>query len=233
MGFGAAFGGGFRPAFDAGGAVATPWYRAGGAPLPVAAYQSKGAASYAASKVNLANPGTYDATDGTAYPTWDAATGWTFDGTKYLKTGITPATDHTWSMLVRYTRDAMPSWGDWFTLAGMQGVAAKFCFGLATYNSSGIYQLQARHGGLKRWNNSATSGVLGMASTTGYFNGSELTGAILTGTSETVYAIYIGAENYGNSPSRYHKGTIQALAIYNVTLSGPQVAAVSAAMSLL
>lgn len=56
----------------------------------VAAYQPIGAASLAASYVNLANPGTYDAAPGVA-PTWASATGWTFNGsTQYLTTGITP-----------------------------------------------------------------------------------------------------------------------------------------------
>lgn len=65
----------FRPAF--GGAAsppaAAPWYLAGGAPTPIAVYQPKGAASLAASYVNLANPGTYDAAadvPGYGAPTW-------------------------------------------------------------------------------------------------------------------------------------------------------------------
>lgn len=47
-----------------GGAPPIPWYLAGGAPTPVGAYQAKGAASYAASLVNLANPGINDLTEG-------------------------------------------------------------------------------------------------------------------------------------------------------------------------
>jgi len=45
----------------------------------VAAYQPVGAADYAASKVNLLNPGTYNLSDGVAYPDWASATGWTFE----------------------------------------------------------------------------------------------------------------------------------------------------------
>ncbi len=49
------------------GVAEIPWWLAGGIPAEncIAAYQPKGAASYAASKVNLANPGTYDAYEGT------------------------------------------------------------------------------------------------------------------------------------------------------------------------
>lgn len=50
----------------------------------MAAYQPIGAASLAASYVNLASAGTYDAAPGTA-PTFATATGWTFNGTtQYL-----------------------------------------------------------------------------------------------------------------------------------------------------
>lgn len=46
----------------------------------IAAYEAEGAASYAASKINLANPGTYDITNegGGGAPTWDATKGWIF-----------------------------------------------------------------------------------------------------------------------------------------------------------
>ena len=76
-----AFGKILRPVFDPGLAVA-PWWKVAGKTC-VAAYQPKGAASLAASYVNLANPGTYDAAPGAA-PTWASATGWTFNGTQYL-----------------------------------------------------------------------------------------------------------------------------------------------------
>lgn len=92
----------------AGGAEAAPipWYLAGGVSPAncIAAYQPKGAASYAASLVNLANPGTYDCTEGVA-PTWDIA-GWSFDGTDdYLITGFGTSaletTQLTWA--IRYS----------------------------------------------------------------------------------------------------------------------------------
>jgi len=62
--------------------TAIDWWLAGGinAANCIAAYQPIGAADYATSKVNLANPGTYDAYEGTA-PDWSAVTGWTFDST--------------------------------------------------------------------------------------------------------------------------------------------------------
>lgn len=71
-----------------GAGSAANWWEAGGATNCVAAYQPKGAASLAASYVNLANPGVFDAAPGVA-PTWDAATGWSFNGsTQYLRSGV-------------------------------------------------------------------------------------------------------------------------------------------------
>ena len=66
------------------------WWQSGGASGCVAAYQAKGAANYAASLVNLANPGTLDLTIAVA-PSWTAAAGWTtycaFDELTYLDGG--------------------------------------------------------------------------------------------------------------------------------------------------
>lgn len=62
-----------------GGGGVVSWYLAGGSPTPLAAYRPIGAASYAASKVNLVTPGTYDAVDGANVPSWSAARGWYSD----------------------------------------------------------------------------------------------------------------------------------------------------------
>jgi hypothetical protein len=84
--------------------VSADWWLSGGisAANCIAAYQPKGAVSYAASKVNLANPGTYNATEGTA-PAFDTAVGWTFNGTTmFLETGIVPdLSAQAWSVIVR------------------------------------------------------------------------------------------------------------------------------------
>ena len=60
----------------------TSWWLAGGisAANCVAAYQAKGAASYVASKVNLANPGTLNFDNEVVAPSWNTTTGWTGAG---------------------------------------------------------------------------------------------------------------------------------------------------------
>lgn len=79
-------------------AASSNWWEVSGKTC-VAAYQPKGAASYAASLVNLANPGTYNATEGSA-PAWASATGWTFALGNYLTAGFTA--DYTWTGICQF-----------------------------------------------------------------------------------------------------------------------------------
>ena len=86
---------------ESGVAVATSnWWEVPGKTC-VAAYQPKGAASYAASKTNLANPGTYDATLGpdAGAPDWSSSTGWHLDNTHWFTTGV--LAQGTWSIICR------------------------------------------------------------------------------------------------------------------------------------
>ncbi len=81
---------------------AAAWWLSGGisAANCIAAYQPKGAADLAASYVNLANPGTYNAAPGVA-PTWAAADGWTFGGTNYLLCGSATLNHNDITVIVR------------------------------------------------------------------------------------------------------------------------------------
>jgi hypothetical protein len=65
------------------------------------AYQAVSMPSYAASLVNLAEPGTNDLTTTTA-PAWDPARGWIFTNANstFLDTGVIPTGDYSW--LVRF-----------------------------------------------------------------------------------------------------------------------------------
>ena len=85
--------------------MADGWWNNNGAIAGcVAAYQPIGAADYATSKVNLFSPGTYDAADGAAYPTWDAINGWKFAGASFQLLTIPytlPADSHTHSVILR------------------------------------------------------------------------------------------------------------------------------------
>lgn len=202
-----------------------PWYRAGDAPLPVAAYQAKGAADLASSYVNLANPGTYNAAPGTA-PTFAAATGWTFDGlTQWLTTGIAGAANMT--VLVRF--------------AGASGVN-RCILGSRDGVGSGLYMMVRNgadtHHQYRCGTTSASvvpaldAGVMAQAGTRGYLNGTE-EATTLDNSVASALVMYIGVLNNNGSRTWFHNGTIAAVAIYSSVLTAPQLAAVSAAMALL
>lgn len=208
--------------------VAGWWLSGGIAPSAcVAAYQPKGAASLAASYTNRANPGTYNAAPGTA-PSFAAATGWTFSSgsSQYLVTGVTPANDQSWSWIVRWTTAGATA-----CLFGVRDAlgTASFQFypqvyGSMIYSNAGAYT----QGSVTR-----TSGVNAAAGNTAYNNG--VSEGTLTTVGGAVWGdIYLGARNLtGTGAEQFASGTIAALAIYNVTITAAQVAALTTAMNAL
>lgn len=206
------------------GGAAAAWYLAGGVSAAncVAAYAPKGAASLAASYTNLANPGTYDCTVGVA-PTWAAATGWTFAASAYLTTGITPASDVSWTVLCRFsnlTNDGavFGSVGPGtFYLRPNMGGNSRYAYRESTY-----YDIAP----------TKTSGVQGWAGNTRYRDGTA-DGATVGSINGALPTIFIGARNNAGNAISQLSGKIQAFAIYNVTLDAATVAAISAAMAAL
>jgi len=222
---------GYRHRGPRGGAAAGNWWEAGGATGCLVAYQPKGAASYAASLSNLANPGTYDATEGTA-PAWAALTGWTFDGSNdFLTSGL--AGNNTYSMIVQYS-GAIAQTG---AIAGLtDGTAVRLNI-YPKYTDGNTY--------LRAGGSSTTTAPAGFAAgnfcvtpAQGYWNGSTF-GSALSGaySGSTSWPILIGAHNNRwplvPTAGNYWAGNILALAIYNDTLTAPEVSAIAAAMAAL
>lgn len=200
------------------------WYLAGGAPTPVAAYQPKGAASLAASYVNLANPGTYDAAPGVA-PTWDAANGWILNGTtQYLTTGIIPSSLN-WSLFARFsggtTSGVRVVCGAWIGASARFHLTATNGAGVRTYGNGNFLSVSG----------ALTAGVMGFAGLSAYLNGVS-DGSITSGGSPSTRALIIGAFNDG-SILFFYQGNIQALVVYSSVLDSSGAAAVSAAMAAL
>ena len=196
----------------------TPWWLSGGiaAANCVVAYQPKGAASYATSKVNLANPGTYDAADGTAYPTWNAINGWMFNGTSQWL--ITAQHSLNQTGIIKFTEFSGQTA---FGLADRWAVYPKRGI---TYNSGNEIKVTP----------AISSGVVALTKNEGYRNGSLDTNA-LTGHSAN-WRITIGGRSKnmdGTSCEFFSKSNCQAFALYNINLSADCVAAVSAAMAAL
>jgi hypothetical protein len=206
-------------------AGAVPWWLSGGIPAAncLAAYQPKGAANLAASYVNLANPGTYNAAPGVA-PTWSAATGWTFDGSsQYLITGdIIGANTYTTVCLFSNAASGV------FTMYGTaQGGIGNNRI-MPNRSNSVFYGDTAKGPGM-------ASGVVGIAGTSGYRNGViDAAGAAVGNGS---IAMVLGAQSQvsGGVPSitAYWPGKIQAYAVYDIVLTAPQMLAIATAMAAL
>ena len=214
-----------RPAFGPGLASATAaanWWEAGGATGCVAAYQPKGAASLAASYVNLANPGTHDAAPGIA-PTWDTTNGWIFATTQYLNVALT-TTNETWTLIYQFTGASVSNVFA-YAVGASSGAAFSFCFGPNFLNGaryiSGAQTITVAP--------NLTSGVAAVAGKSAYLNGTSQ-GTIPAGTSTANLGWSIGRVKNGSSGAAHN---CQAMAIYNNTLTGPQVAAISTAMAAL
>jgi len=170
------------------------------------------------SYVNLANPGTNDATPGVA-PAWAADTGWQFTGTQYLGTGLTPPNTQTWSLVVRFS-----------DISGTDGCVVGCRVGVKYF----MVQPNRSDGKVGYWHGTyrlvapaATSGVFAVAGTQGYRNGAADGGAI-GADSSALAEVTIGASGSGLLLSI--TGNVQAVAIYSDTLTAAEVAMVTAAM---
>lgn len=204
-------------------AAAAGWWEVAGKTC-VAAYQPKGAASYAASKINLANPGTYDASEG-VLPTWATETGWTFNGTtQYLTVGVLPWTE-TWTCLAQ------------FSGVSNEGVVLGSALGTWAY----YYNLQPRHPWGARyyhnWNQYVTkspvvaAGNMAMAASNCYYDG--IADGIIASPVAWQANLFTAIGALGGNLSLFIAGNIVAVAFYSDTLSAAEVATVAAAMAAL
>lgn len=212
------------------------WWLSGGisAANCLAAYTPKGAASLAASYDNNAAPGNgladgaYDTAPGVA-PSFDAATGWTFNGSsQYLKTGVRLYQPYT--VISSYNNAGFSS--------------SDYHFGIVSTSPSTIfYDYQISAGFISSFANgssrdsfttvSVTTGIACIAGAKAYWNGAD---TLLSLDSSWAYdpnpsgGCFIGSRNFSGSPNGYNDCVITAFAIYNTTLTSAQVSAVSAAM---
>lgn len=221
-------GGGIGPAALKRRRAAADWWEVAGQTC-VAAYQPIGAASLAASYVNLANPGTYDAAPGVA-PTL-AAGGWQGGGGAYLTTGIVPTNNQQWSMIVMFSGGASTNQ---YMIGARTGsiyfsIAPRWMDSKAYYGSGA--ELAVASG--------PTSGVVAIAGMTAYRNGAAEPGIISAVAGSQLSSIYMLAANGNGAPANAFFGTIAAVAIYKPTepsttpMSAADVAALTTRMQAL
>lgn len=192
------------------------WWAAGGiAASAVAAYKPKAAADYATSKVNLVNPGTYNCTDGAAYPTWDSTNGWKFAGasSQYLDAGF-PVAATGWSYICQFSN---VSGLDGY-LFGVYNNATTTLVGIAPNVTANL------HG---YWNGRTyrsvslgkTSGNLAICATKGYFNDGAADDSGITNAFVPTGNVYIGGLNKDGTLTSQITAYIQAIAFYNSDIS--------------
>ena len=182
------------------------WWQVPGATC-IAAYQPKGAADLAASYVNLANPGTYNAAPGVA-PTL-GANGWVFNGsTQYLLSGVL-INGSTHSVVARFSGATTSN-----ALFGV--LRSGMAYVVFPYNgaSSINWQLTTGTAGTTVAP-AAASGVLAMIpGHGGYRNG--VIDIALAGVAVTASApLAIGARNWDGTIISYSAITVTAVAIYS------------------
>ena len=224
------------------------WWLAGGIDPDdcVAAYQPKGAASYAASKVNLANPGTYDLTNGND-PSWSASTGWTFDGVDdHLYETTYEPTDTSFTIIVRLNNmkiDHNVSSAILSIRRPSSSSASNWALKFEQYNNTGKV-------GISSWGDPNTynrNHVSNFASPTGqdviiaftrsgtaikYYVGTNTQTASVTFVFDTTYkGLVVGAYFDPNFVCDVPKGDLYALAYYHAALSDSQISAISDAMN--
>lgn len=199
------------------------WWEAGGAAGAVRVYQPKGAASLAASYVDLA--GNQDAAPGVA-PTWNGTDGWIFNGsTQYLTTGFVPDDDQSQTVLIQFTN--APTTGGQF-LFGSRNGAGNRQIGFRIVSGD-----WASFNGADRTRGTAqTSGNYGLNALNGYLNGADVGGGPHAAWGGTGLEVYIGARNNAGADN-FTAVYIQAFVIYPTSLSDAHIAAVAAAMAAL
>lgn len=225
--FRSAMGQGVFPQVMGGTGVTTPWYLSGGITSGqcVAAYQPKGAASLAASYINLNSPGTNNANPIIA-PTWSSVNGWVFAASAYLDTGIIPSS--SWSMIVRFSNKGG---GDYYLCGESDGSFPSARFAIATQHSSTLHLFA--NGGSANISGEIFSGVLAVAGQSGYLNGSSETTTVPPWSGSTTLSVYLGARHISGAASGQFSGNIQAIAIYNTNVGATAIAALTTAINAL
>lgn len=207
---------------------AAPWFLSGGiaAANCLVAYQPKGAASLAASYINLANPGTYDAAPVVA-PTWDTINGWIFNGTtQYLKIGAGLIPQNGYSMLIRYTNAAQ-------NVAGVHDLPNGGFMHAAAYNTGHRWFYGSSEIVLA---GTIISGVILLSPTYCYYNGVQDADVSAHTWTQPTIDIIIGGRHFefygGSEMYNLFVCKVQALAIYNTNVAAQQAALYTAMAAL-
>ena len=232
MTFGSVFGRTFSPTFQPSSQAAAVagggwWDLNGTITSCVGAWQAKGAASYAASKVNLTGNATYDLAEiGGGAVNWDAAVGWSGFATlsRCLDTTV-PDIMYNWTLIARFSDVTANS----TVIIGGYDNASDSAY--ISYKSTG--DAVALMCSEKSISSPTSTGVLAIAGIDFYRNGTDAGNLNAQNTTNKLARTpYIGALHY-TAAQQYIDGKVQAAAFYNATLTPTQVGNLTTAMAAL
>jgi len=231
MTFGSVFGRTFSPTFkphSQAAAAAGGWWLSGGiaAANCVAAYQAKGAASYAASLTDLSG-NSNDATEGVA-PTWDSTDGWQFDGVDDYLSCPAVVTDRYGALIIRYSGATTQNNNAGISLKSSS--TRRGNFGIQPNSQYGVRYWQ--RASPKNVLPSLTYGVLAISDFHGYRNGDDNGSWLPSSTGEDNLALSIGRAD-GWSGIVYTLVNVQAWALYSSPITPTQVGLLTTAMNAL
>jgi hypothetical protein len=234
MTFGSVFGRTFSPTFQPSSQAAVAgggwWDLSGTITSCVAAYQPKGAASYAASLVDLSGNGN-NAAEGTS-PSWASETGWDFSGDAQL---LVPYTGNIGAVIV-FAKAAGAGGGDYgnyFNLnhayTALIQINSNYVGNSINYDWDGTLLSNYFGGNIKVDHTVGMNLVAGTRVDT-YFNGTDV-GNIAKTAAINSDGLVIG--NRYAAPSRYFGGYIYAIAFYSTGLTDTQMGNLHTAIAAL
>lgn len=234
MTFGSTFGRTFSPTFQpkSQAAVASGgwWDLDGTITSCVAAYQPKGAASLAASYVNLATPGTYDCTVGSA-PSLDA-NGW-YGASAYLKTGVVPQANYT--MIARFSSHNHPNVG---IIIGCVASGNNFYFKMGSTVDNMAFCNGTNEVEWAQNLYNIPNGIYAIAGSNGYYGGAAKVATLDNTWGTNTNDIWLMKANSAGTPvgrfnAYWTSHRFMAFAVYNATLTSTQIGNLTTAMNAL
>lgn len=211
-----------RPPAAAGGG----WWLSGGVSAGdcYGAWAAKGAASYAASLINLNNPGTNDLATDIAEPAFDTATGWAGNVTTHagLKSSATFTLTQAATIFVRVNA-ATTTFKTWYAADSVDTERAR-----PSASNAVTFSWGGSAGA--RTVTIANDVVIGMVGTQPWVNGAASGATIDVTFSRAGKYMRFMHDGYGGNGMN---GYMLAIAVYTTTLTPPQAAAVMAAMAAL
>lgn len=196
------------------------WWLSGGVSSAdcVLAYAPKGADDFTAARLNLNNVGVLDAITGVA-PAWNASTGWSFDGTQYLRTQYSAnSVSHT--LMVRFA-NVSASGSDYRIGNSNNYVAPRFSGNQRGYVNGGFNFVAAT--------SNITAGTMAVAGANCYLDGAA--DGTLTTSLAGSFEYIVGAR--AAIPDQPLIGDILAYALYSRVLTAGEIAALHTAMMAL